>query len=79
MNAISGTGMEVGRAEHLAQVPLGMGFRLELLLGELLGAVGEVPAEDHHVGPVVADQVRHRVGAEGALPVPGPVNAGKTI
>ena len=63
-------GVEIGRAQHLSQVPLGVCLGFVFLGRELLGAVGEVPAEDHHVGPVVADQVGYRVGAEGVLPGP---------
>ena len=62
-------GVKVGRSQHLSQVPLRLGFVLELLPSELLGAIGEVSAEDHHVRPVVADQVGDRVGRQGVLPV----------
>ena len=51
------TGFEVRGAQHLPQIPLGPGLVLEHVRGELLRAVGKVPAEDHHVRPEVAQQV----------------------
>jgi hypothetical protein len=50
--------VEVGRAEQLAVVPLAAALVLGLLLGELVGAFREVPAEDDRERPDVADQVR---------------------
>jgi hypothetical protein len=52
----------------MSQVPLRLRLVLEFLTGELLGAVREVPAEDHHVRPVVPDQVGNGVGEERVLP-----------
>ena len=46
--------LEVRRAEDLPEVPLRPGLVLDLLLGEVHRAVGEVAAEDDHVGPQVA-------------------------
>src|SRR5882757_894756 len=56
--------VQVGRAEHLPQVPLAPRLALQLLLGELHGAVREVPAEDHRVRPHVAHQVGGRVAQQ---------------
>ena len=55
---------QVGRAEQLAVVPLAAGLVRRLLLGELLRAVGEVPAEDDRERPQVAGQVRGRVAGQ---------------
>src|SRR5207302_563264 len=49
--------LDVGRAEHLAHVPAAARLTRDLLLGEGLGAIGEVPAEDDRVGPHVADKI----------------------
>ncbi len=55
---------QVRRAEHLAQVPAAARLLLDLLLGELLDALGEVAAEDDHERPQVADDVRAQVAGE---------------
>ena len=68
--------LEVRRAQHLPEVPLRAGLVLELLLGEVHRAVGEVAAEDDHVGPQVARQVGRRVGRERGLPVRARDSAG---
>ena len=39
-----GAGVEVGAAQHLAQIPLAPGLSHHVGLGEFLGAIGEVPA-----------------------------------
>ena len=52
---------EVRRAEDLPQVPLPLRFVLELVLGEIRAAVGEVVDEDDEVRPEVADQIREYV------------------
>ena len=81
MNAQRRAGLEVGAAQHLAQVPLALGLADHVGLGEFLCAVGEVAAEDHRVGPDVADHVGHRVGLQRGLVASPPgdsdVSAGK--
>jgi hypothetical protein len=57
--------VDVGRVHHLAQVPPNQGFAVELLLGEHLGAFGEVAAEDGRMRPHVACHVREEVAEQG--------------
>jgi hypothetical protein len=45
--------VDVGRAQELADVPAAIGLVLGLLLGERVGLIGKVPAEDDRVGPEV--------------------------
>ena len=64
---------DVGRAQHLAQVPLAARLRrVELVDLERRHALGEVAAHDHAVRPHVADEVGHDVRGEG-----GPGRAGR--
>ena len=56
--------LDVGRAHELAQIPAATGFVLNLFFGELVHALREVPAEDDHVGPQVADQVGRHIGQQ---------------
>ena len=55
---------------ELADVPPAARLVLHLLGAEGGDTVGEVPAEDHHVGPQVAQQVGGDVGAQRAPPPP---------
>jgi len=58
------TSRQVRRAEHLAQVPAAARLVLDLILGELLDARGEVPAEDDRERPHVAHEIRAQVPGE---------------
>ncbi len=49
--------LDVGRAQHLPQVPLAAGLPLDLLLGENLGSFREMTTEYDHMSPDVADGV----------------------
>ena len=60
-------GVEVGTAQHLPQVPVSFRLAEHVRLGEFLGAVGEMAAEDHRIGPQVADDVGDRVGLQRRL------------
>ena len=60
------SGVDVGTAQHLAQIPLTAALVGHIGCGELLGAVREVPAEDHRVGPEVADDIGQQVGLDRA-------------
>src|SRR4051794_28661748 len=64
--------LDVGGAGELADVPAAAALVFDLLLGEGVGLVGEVAAEDDRVGPDVADDVGGGVGlgglAEGLAP-----------
>ena len=53
--------LDVGGAEELADVEPAARLVLDLLLAERVRLVGEVAAEDDHVGPDVADDVRREV------------------
>ena len=58
---------DVGRAEHLADVPLAAGLVVgDRLLLEGLHALGEVAAHDHRVRPDVAHDVGHEVAGQRA-------------
>ena len=59
--------LDVRRAEQLAHVPAAAGLVRGLLLGEGVGLVGEVAAEDDRVGPDVADDVGGEVRRQGLL------------
>ena len=56
--------LDVGRAEHLAHIPAAARLALDLVLGEGLGAVGEVAAEDDGVGPDIADKIGRNVAEQ---------------
>ena len=56
--------VDVARAEHLPQVPLASGLTVELLLGEHLGPLREVTAEDDRVRAYVAGHVRGEVAKQ---------------
>ena len=60
--------LDVGATEHLTQVPLSLRFLVDVFLGELLGTVREVTAEDDRVGPHVPQGVGGEVGRQRALP-----------
>ena len=66
---------DVGRAEHLPDVPLAAGLALDRAPLEGLDALGEVPADDHRVAPQVADHVGGEVGGQGAA---GTTRSGST-
>src|SRR3954468_16546804 len=57
--------LDVGGAGELADVPAAAALVFDLLLGEGVGLVGEVAAEDDRVGPEVADDVGGGVGLGG--------------
>ena len=56
------SGIDVGAAKHLAQVPVALTLAVEVREREFVGAVREMAAEDHRVGPDVADEAGHQVG-----------------
>jgi len=55
---------DVGRPQHLAEVPVALRLVLDLLGGELVDALGEVAAEDDRERPQVAQQVCGGVGGQ---------------
>src|ERR1700737_138188 len=59
--------VDVRRAQQLAHVEPAPGLARDLLLGEGVGLVGEVPAEDDRVRPRVADHVGGEVGRQRLL------------
>src|ERR1700739_3002682 len=63
-------GPEVRATQHLPQIPLRFCLVLQDRRGELLRAVGEVPADDDDVGPPIAKPVRHHGGSQCAAPPP---------
>ena len=69
MNAIRGPAWKSAEPSICRRYHSGWDSLSNSSLGEFLSTVGKVPAEDHHVRPVVTDEVGHRVGAEGVLPV----------
>src|SRR5581483_735191 len=60
------TAVDVCRARQLTDVPAAAGLVLGLLLGEGVGLVREVAAEDDRVGPHVADDVGDDIGGQSA-------------
>ena len=48
------TGIKVRGAQHLSQIPFGLGLPLKGGGGELLSAIREVPTRDHDVRPHIA-------------------------
>ena len=61
------TALDVRRADHLADVERTARLTGHFVFGEGVGLVGEVPAEDDHVGPHVADHVGREVRRQRAF------------
>ncbi|OBA48065.1 hypothetical protein A5789_03185 [Nocardia sp. 852002-51101_SCH5132738] len=61
-------GIEVRRAQHLAQIPFRLGFRLQHRRSEFLRAVGKMAAEDHQVRPQVAQHIGAEIGEKRSPP-----------
>jgi hypothetical protein len=63
-----GPRVEVRRPQHLAQIPSRFGLTLQCCRGELLGAVREVPARNHHIRPHIAQDVGRQIGRQRPAP-----------
>ena len=60
-----GAAGDIGRTQHLAQVPLATGLALDGGFREGLDAFGKVPAHDHRVRPEIADEVGGEIRRQG--------------
>ncbi len=77
MKCMARAAADVGRAEHLAQVPLAARSRPRwTVFSKICDALGEVAAHDHRVRPHVAHQVRGQVRGERGEEADGPDSSG---
>ena len=60
-----GAAGDIGRTQHLAQVPLAAGLALDGRFREGLDALGKMSAHDHRVRPEIADQVGGEIRRQG--------------